>query len=189
MLALGRGDAPGKWCSLSLMSVERPPEQRAATVFRWPAPLQPSESVVVGAEDACVSVQRGTVLGVFSPGTHQLPAVIPEGVELWFCATRGPMVERFGGRLPGGPMVFGEYAYRVVAPHQVVLELAVGGDAGQFTPLLGRTLMNALGGELGMHPAGTPIPDAVLERAGAKLNAEWARLGVRFEGFRSVGVR
>jgi hypothetical protein len=115
--------------------------------------------------------------------------VIPPGVELWFCTARIIAPEKFGGQTPGGGALFGNFAYRVFKPHLLVQQLAAEGRPEQLGRQLGRMLLQALVRELGVPRPGAPIPDATLDAAQAKVSAQWAQMGVRFEGFMGVEMR
>jgi len=163
------------------------PIARAAEdlLWKWDAPLVPGDSTTVGEGDACVSMQNGMVLGVFQPGVHRLPGAIPDGVELWFCATRPIQGTKVGGRSRTGANVFGDFGFQVVAPHllaQNVASIGAPGDLVRYlTHLVQKEVMFALDAAV--------APEALAGTVEARLAPRWEPIGVRFIGFGMLNVR
>jgi len=151
-------------------------------VFRWSEPLVPSDTVSVAKGDSCVSFQFGAVLGIFEPGSHRLPGAIPDGVELWFCLTRRIEKTRFGGRVPTGGTVFGEFDFQIAEPHRFLTNVVGMGEASGVERYLATRVQKATSMEA------VRGADGVADRAHPAIEKELAPLGVRFLGFASVTV-
>lgn len=170
------------------MPIARPP-QAQELITRWLSPLAPGDTVTVAAGDSCVSMQFGKVLGVFAPGTHALPAQIPDGVELWFCFTGPVVARRFGGNLPAGGSAFGEYTFQVTTGHLLVSQVAGSGDVEGMLKYLDGKVLNALGVAFGLRPPDAAGLEQAKPKAAAALNTEWTSVGVSFVSFDKLMMR
>lgn len=170
------------------MPVSRPAEKQPELLFQWPSPLAPGDSVTVADGDSCVSMQFGQVLGVFAPGSHSLPAQVPDGVELWFCTTRRFVGRKFGGNAGLGS-VFGDYAFQVVQSHLLVTQVASIGQPDAILSYLDSTVLKAMGAAFGKLPPSAAIVGDASAKAAAQLQVDWAALGVSFLGFGQLTAR
>ncbi|MBL4685801.1 MAG: hypothetical protein JKY37_14495 [Nannocystaceae bacterium] len=164
------------------------PAGTSGPLFRWPSTPQPSARLTVADGDSCVSLQDRTVLGIFSPGQHQLPPQIPAGVDLWFCSGQSVAGNKVGGTVLRA-RVFGEYTYRVTAPHLLVPMAIERGFADAPALDFNRAVMSAIGDALGATPANAETLAAATPAIAAAINNRWTELGVRFEGFTTLGGR
>ncbi|MBW2463431.1 MAG: hypothetical protein JRH11_17405 [Deltaproteobacteria bacterium] len=170
------------------MPIARPSDKETDLLHQWAAPLTPNDTVTVADGDSCVSIQFGKVIGIFEPGEHRLPAQIPEGVELWFCATRRMLGTKFGGNVMAGRSAFGDFTFRVAAPHLLVGHAAGMGSADGTTEYVKAAVMRGLTHAFGVLPPDPSTMGEAQALAAERINLELEPLGLNFSGFGTMQV-
>ena len=112
-----------------IMTVSRTAEETGKLVTKFAGVVATGSSLVVGQDDTAIFARFGQILRVVDPGTYQVaPEFAGDGIEVYFVSGRPNMGVKFGGNLgpvPGSSVktVFGECAYQVANPEQLVRTL------------------------------------------------------------------